>query len=112
MIKMGDVVSGVITNIVNYGIFVKVDNYDGLVHISQISNNYIKDINNYFKIGDNLKLKVLNVDEEKKQLSLSYKDFNKMRGVQGEIPTFGTGFKTLHDKMPDFIAAQYENAEK
>ena len=45
---VGNIVKGEITGIESYGLFVKLDNdYTGLVHISEITNNFVKDINNY-----------------------------------------------------------------
>lgn len=62
--KPGDIVNGKITNILGYGAFVVVGEYDGLVHISEFSDNYVKNINDFVKVGQELRLKVLEVDEE------------------------------------------------
>ena len=57
--KNGDIVYGKITNIVGYGAFVQVDEYDGLVHISEFSDHFVRDINDYVHIGDQIKLKII-----------------------------------------------------
>ena len=49
--KNGDIVYGKITSIVGYGAFVQVDDYDGLVHISEFSDHFVRDINDYVHIG-------------------------------------------------------------
>ena len=49
--KPGDIVNGKITNILGYGAFVVVGDYDGLVHISEFSDNYVKNINDFVKVG-------------------------------------------------------------
>lgn len=111
MIKKGDIVVGVITNIIGYGAFVTVGDYSGLIHISEFSDNYVKNINDYVEVGDKVKLKVVDVDERNKRLKLSYKILNKMRGVRGSIPKFTIGFKSLRDRLPQFIKDQIDKEE-
>lgn len=111
MIKTGDIVYGKITNILGYGAFVTVDAYSGLIHISEFSDNYVKSIHDYVKVGQQVKLKVLDVDEANKRLRLSYKFLNKSRGVKGKVPTYEIGFKTLKDKIDDFIKVQIDGVE-
>ena len=78
--KIGDIVYGKITNIIGYGAFVTVDDYDGLIHISEFSDYFVRDISDYVKIGQEIKLKVIDVDEENKRVKLSYKQLHKSRG--------------------------------
>ena len=106
MIKKGEIVYGKITNILGYGAFVSVGEYDGLVHISEFSDNYVRNIYDYVKVGQQVKLKVLDVDENSKKLRLSYKFLNKLRGVKGDIPKYHIGFKTLQDNIDGFIKKQ------
>lgn len=106
MIKKGEIVYGKVTNILGYGAFVSVGEYDGLIHISEFSDNYVRNIYDYVKIGEKVKLKVLDVDEENKKLKLSYKFINKTRGVKGEVPKFKIGFKTLKENIDKFIDEQ------
>ena len=59
-IKVGDILEGQITGVTKYGIFVSLeDNYVGLIHISEVSNKFVKDLEQKFKIGDLVKVKVL-----------------------------------------------------
>ena len=104
--KKGDIVYGVITNIIGYGAFVTVNDYTGLIHISEFSDNYVRNIGDFVEVGEKVKLKVIDVDDDKKRLKLSYKVLNKTRGVKGEIPKFTIGFKSLRDRMPQFIKEQ------
>ncbi len=106
MYQVGEIVYGVITNILGYGAFVTVEDYTGLIHISEFSDNYVKSIKDFVEIGDKIKLKIIEVDEENKRLKLSYKALNKARGVKGEIPKFTIGFKSLRDRLPQFIQDQ------
>ena len=70
--RVGDVVTGKVTGIQPYGAFVALDDEtQGLVHISEITYGYVKDVNEFIKVGDEITVKVLDVDEEQKKISLS-----------------------------------------
>lgn len=110
MYKLGDIVYGKVTNIVGYGAFVSIDDeYTGLIHISEFSDNYVKNINDFVKLGDKVKLKIIEVEEDQKRYKLSYKLVNKIRGIKGDVPKYTIGFKSLRDRMPQFIKEQEKN---
>ncbi|MGO8814675.1 MAG: Tex family protein [Terriglobia bacterium] len=70
----GMVLEGVVTNVTKFGAFVDVGvHQDGLVHISELSNRYIKDATDVVKAGQIVKVKVLNADAKTKRISLSIK---------------------------------------
>src|SRR5690554_1965090 len=72
-VEVGKVVEGVVTGITNFGVFVQLEERKtGLVHISEVSDSYVKDINDYLKEKDNVKVKVLSIDDKGK-ISLSMK---------------------------------------
>lgn len=72
-VEIGKVVEGVVTGITNFGAFIQLEKgKTGLVHISEVSNNYVKDINNYLKNHDSVKVKVLSIDKDGR-ISLSIK---------------------------------------
>ena len=99
--KIGDVIKVTITSIVQYGVFVKVDDeYTGLIHISEVTDKYIKNIEEYFKSETILKVKVIGIDEEKKHLKLSMKDPNLRKNDLIEV---GLGFNELKNKLPEWI---------
>ena len=76
-IEIGSVVEGKITGIANFGAFVELpEGAVGLVHISQISEKYVKDINEVLKVGDQVKVKVLGLNDKGKY-DLSIKAANK-----------------------------------
>jgi predicted RNA-binding protein with RPS1 domain len=112
MIKKGEIVYGKITNILGYGAFVSVGEYDGLIHISEFSDNYVRNIDDFVCVGQQVKLKVLDVDESGKKLRLSYKFLNKTRGVRGEIPKYIIGFRSLEETMPQFIEKEKETERR
>ena len=72
--KAGDVVEGTVDSIKDYGAFVKLaDGIDGLVHISQITDKYIKHPLEAVSVGDIVDVKILSVDLAKKRISLTMK---------------------------------------
>ncbi len=112
MIKKGEIVIGKITNILGYGAFVQVDDYTGLIHISEFSDGFVRNIKDYVKLGQKVKLKVLDVIEEEKKLKLTYKTLHKTRGVIGKVPKFNIGFKSLAKALPEFIKEQKEKGNE
>lgn len=104
-IKKGDIVEAEITGITKYGIFVKLeDNYTGLIHISEISNGFVNDINEVYSIGNIIRVKVLDIDEDKLQVKLSIKRVRavykkRSKGIQEK----GEGFMPLKNKLNEWI---------
>ncbi len=77
-LKEGMVFSGVVRNVVDFGAFVDIGvHQDGLVHISQISDAFIKHPSEVLKVGDRVDVKVLSVDIPKKRISLTMKGIEK-----------------------------------
>lgn len=75
--KVGDIAEGTITTITNFGAFVKIENVEGLLHNEDASwdrNVRCKDL---FKIGDNVKVKIIKIDEENQKISLNHKDLEE-----------------------------------
>ena len=73
-LKHGMVLSGTVRNVIDFGAFVDIGvHQDGLVHISQISNKFIKHPSEVLSVGDVVKAVVLDVDEKKKRIGLSIK---------------------------------------
>lgn len=71
---VGQVVEGQITGIKPYGAFVSIDSQtSGLIHISELSDGFVKDVEMFVKLGEKVKLKVLEIDPQNKQLRLSLK---------------------------------------
>jgi len=74
-LKPGMVMQGTVRNVIDFGAFVDIGvHQDGLVHISQISNKYIKHPTDVLSVGDIVKVKVLDVDVKKGRISLSMKE--------------------------------------
>ena len=74
-IEVGSIVEGRVTGITNFGAFVELaDGKTGLVHISEVADAYVKDINDYLKQNDRIKVKVININGNK--IGLSIKQVN------------------------------------
>ncbi|MFP4344302.1 MAG: S1 RNA-binding domain-containing protein [Anaerolineales bacterium] len=69
----GDIRSGLVRNIVDFGVFVDLGGIDGLIHISELDWEYVKDPNNVLSVGDEVEVYVLNVDRERERIALSRK---------------------------------------
>ena len=77
MYKIGDIVKCVITGFKEYGIFVKIDNdYSGLIHISEISESFVRNVFDYGELGEEIFAKIIDIDINTKQLKLSIKNLN------------------------------------
>ena len=95
--KTGDIVTACVTGIEKYGIFVNIDNkYDGLIHISEITSSYVRNINDYANIGEIIRAKVIE-EEKNNQIKLSVKDidYRITRKRSTKIEETEKGFSTL-----------------
>ncbi|MBR3353718.1 S1 RNA-binding domain-containing protein [Candidatus Saccharibacteria bacterium] len=69
-LKVGDVVKGVVTGVVDFGVFVNVDGIEGLIHISEISWERVSNPSDYVKVGDIIEAKIIAIDKERLSLSM------------------------------------------
>ena len=75
--SIGDVVEGVITGIKPYGAFVALDStHNGLIHISEISERYVRDVHTFVNMNEKVKVKILDQDEDGIHFRLSLKEDN------------------------------------
>ncbi|WP_053360422.1 S1 domain-containing post-transcriptional regulator GSP13 [Bacillus sp. FJAT-27251] len=117
-IETGSVLTGKVTGIQPYGAFVALDeNTQGLVHISEITHGYVKDINEHLKVGDEIKVKVLSVDENAGKIGLSIRATEEApeQASKSKRPRKrpaaiisqdedSQGFNTLKDKLQEWIS--------
>ena len=98
---VGNIVKGEVTGIESYGIFIKInDEYKGLIHISEITNNFVKDINDYVEIGEMIYAKIIYVDNENKNLRLSIKGLNyKVDNKNQKVKESIRGFSPLQENL-------------
>ena len=72
-LEKGSIVDGKVTGVMPFGAFVSLpDNQSGLVHISEITKEYVKDINDHIKQGDEVKVKVIDIDKNGKATALTF----------------------------------------
>ena len=106
-IQKGRIIKGVVTGIESYGAFVSCDDYyTGLIHISELSDGYVKNITDYVNVGDLIFVEILDIDEELGHLRLSIKNINyknKYAAKKHKIKETPLGFKTLEYKLPKWI---------
>lgn len=78
-VKLGSVLEGTVTGITNFGAFVQLpDGENGLVHISEVAKMYVRDIKDFLKENDRVKVKVISIDARGK-IGLSIKQANLVR---------------------------------
>lgn len=114
--KKGKIVKGIISGIETYGAFVKFDEfYTGLIHISEISHGFVKNINEFLKIGDLIYVEIIDVDERSYHLKLSIKNIvyrPQKKNYRKKIIETKSGFKTLSYKLPRWINYEMKNIKK
>ncbi len=104
-LEQGSIVEGVVTGITNFGAFVGLPGgQTGLVHISEVAEVYVKDINEFLKVNDKVKVKIIAVDPKGK-IGLSLKQANPSANSAGASrgprkPKFQPSFE---DKLARFI---------
>jgi small subunit ribosomal protein S1 len=86
----GDVVEGQISNIVDFGAFVDLDGMDGLIHISELSWSHVNHPSEVLEIGQNVRVKVLDIDRERQRISLGLKQ-TQTDPWQQVLDTYGEG---------------------
>lgn len=109
-IETGQILEGKVTGIQPYGAFVAIDgDTQGLVHISEITHGYVKDINEHLAVGDDVRVKVIQIDQAKNKISLSIRateEAPKAKPVAASNNASANesgGFNILKDKLQDWI---------
>jgi general stress protein 13 len=110
----GQIIKCRVSGIEKYGIFVNVDSeFDGLIHISEISNDFVRNINDYVQINDIIFALVIDVDNNHHQLKLSIKDIDyKETGKKKKSLEAAHGFKPLEEALPKWTAEKIDEYKK
>jgi S1 RNA binding domain protein len=128
-IEVGSKVQGKVTGITNFGAFVELPGgTTGLVHISEVADSYVKDVNDHLKVGDQVEVKVISEKDGKTALSIkkaidkpegqtsSYSQRPQRQGRDNrqskDFRSKGSNFKpkeNFEDKMAKFLKASEEN---
>ena len=97
-VSIGEIVEGTVSDIMNYGAFIKLeDGKNGLVHISEVSKDFVEDIHKVLKTGDKVKAKIISIDEKGK-IALSIKKAIVEEAKKEVKPT-----STLDDMLSKFL---------
>lgn len=116
----GDITKGIITSIKKYGVFLSFDgSYIGLLHISEISSNFVNNIRSFFQIGDTVTVVVKKVDVKTKFLNVSIKnlpdDLNPYKEIlpSKKVTSYlkEIDFSKLEKTLPKMIKDELEREE-
>lgn len=119
--KVGDIAEGKVTGIQPYGAFVSLDDgINGLIHISEISEGYVKDITRFVHVGDDVKVKIIDCDENNNQVRLSLKALRKKRAQsrnrsirqKASLPSDDIGFRSIAEKLDEWVSIAKEQMNK
>lgn len=114
--KKGKIVCGTVTGVESYGVFVSFDEYySGLIHISEMSHGFVRNVNDFVQIGDVIYVEILDIDEKSFHLKLSIKDIDykrKFYNRRKKILETSRGFKTLEYKLPFWISESLKKINK
>lgn len=116
--EVGAVVKGKVTGIKPFGAFIALDEEtQGLVHISEVAHNYVKDIRDHLSVGDEVNVKILKVEDGKISLSIRATEAEPERTDKRSRPkrhpgkTVGKGtqgFNSLEDKLKEWLKESNE----
>ncbi len=111
--KVGDLVSGTVAKIASFGAFVNLDgDIDGLIHISQLSEEHVERVKDVIKVGDEIKARVIKVDKVERRIGLSIKavsyDPEQLRRETAAFETVRTGDMVGLEQAFNLAALQSE----
>ena len=117
--QVGQLIVGKVYNVKPYALFMSFeDGVTGLLHISEISDSFVRDIEKYGSVGDEIKVKVLTIDKENGFLRVSYKQVPPEEAYsshinQRRLPTVTEEeFQPLKDKLDGWINDAYQRIGK
>ena len=118
--EVGQVVLGTVINVKPYALFLEFDDgVTGLLHISEISDFFIRDIEKYGTKGDKMKVVIVSIDENNGFLRVSYKKVpheeaytSHTNNIRKAPDTSSEDFLPLAEKLPEWIAETLEKAKK
>ena len=109
-----DLIEVTVSGFENYGIFVSIDSdYTGLIHISEISEDFVRNINDYITVGEKIIAKVLEVDEKNAKIKLSIKNIDyKTNKDDTKILESPKGFEPLANNLNAWIEEKLKNIKE
>ncbi len=112
--KIGAIIKGQVSGIEQYGVFLSIDAfYSGLIHISEISDGFVKNINDYVQMGDIINAKILEIDENNLQIKLSIKNIDyKSTKQTSKIKESKNGFEPLKEQLEIWTKEKLQEIEE
>ncbi|PGM93674.1 30S ribosomal protein S1 [Bacillus thuringiensis] len=112
-IKAGDIREGVVKRLVTFGAFVEIlPGVEGLVHVSQIANRHVKNPNEVLEMGQEVKVKVLEVHAAEKRISLSIKEALEENNVIEDYSQYEPNADSATFQLSDIIGEQLKKLKK
>lgn len=112
MLKTNDVIHVTVTGFAPYGIFVKYEDYVGLIHISEVSKKFVRNVSRYASVDEIISVKVLEVDEKLKRIKCSLKRmYDNDDNYAGNYLEEGRGFVPLKEALPKWIREYNGNSK-
>lgn len=115
--QVGDIIVGTVSKVRPYALFLSFDKVNGLLHISEISDKYIRDIEKFATVGDEIKVKVLTIDPDNGFLRVSFKQVEESERYCSHDSTIkrvpevaNEEFKDLEENLPKWINETLEKA--
>lgn len=124
--RIGMVIDGIVTGIQPYGAFVALDSdTQGLIHISECHHGFVSDVGEFLKVGDHVRVMVIDIDEYTQKISLSMRclekkfDFSRpKKSLKNQHKKYWTnrhytsGFHPIEEQLPTWIADALADLEK
>ena len=111
-VKVGDIIDVTITGIQPYGAFASLpDHSSGLIHISEISDKFVRSVESFVHVGESIRVKVIDIDEVTHQAKISLKAMHSAKrkykrsykSQREKIQETPLGFSPLKEKLPEWI---------
>jgi general stress protein 13 len=118
--RVGQIVEGKVTGIQPYGAFVALDAHtSGLIHISEISDGYVRDISRFVKPGDVVRVKIIDIDVKNHQARLSLKALHhsharsrRLMNQKPVLPPMRLGFSSIAMHMDQWVKEAQRKEEE
>lgn len=112
--QKGEIVQGIVSGIEDYGFFVKIDkDYSGLVHISEIVQGFVTNINNYVNLDETIYVYILDINKDSKQMQLSIKNINyRINDPNKKVEESLKGFLPLEQNLNIWTSETLEELNK
>jgi len=107
--EVGNMITGIVTGVEIYGVFLAFENgYTGLIHISELSEHFVKDVSQYASIGEEFPCRILEIDEYNKKIKCSLR--NTEFGIRKD-QTVDHGFAPLKKLLPIWMNEKLKDME-